>query len=85
VGVDKLVDELCKYPGCRCGAQRRAWEGLSASPADYHGRWRRLDELKGDEEGTATVPESDSYPHVTCGWRSQSLRPREASRSLLLR
>jgi hypothetical protein len=42
-------------------------EAPAALHADYQRKCGLLGGLREDREGIATVPASDSYPHVTCG------------------
>ncbi len=50
-GVRRLVDELCKYPGWRRDAARRARSGPVGPPANYQRKCGWLDGLREDQEG----------------------------------
>lgn len=67
------VDGRCEYPGWRRDASRRVWTAARlAHPANYQRKCELFTGPREDREGIATVPASDSYPHVTCGWRSEA-------------
>ncbi len=66
--VRELVDELCKYPGWRRDAGRRArigpWSARRPFTSANAGGLMACGKIR---KAVATVSARDSYPHVTCG------------------